>query len=128
MAKKRKRKVIQKATNKVVTLDYLNHRAESLHRAGYEKPRWIIFCEVMIRDGFLVTLYEARRTVSKYITVARPDLGDFKVRFSNHRPIAARELNGDCDFFVGVTNLATTTTGQAIAAVRDRFKQSAQKE
>jgi hypothetical protein len=48
----------------------------------------------------------------------------FKVRFSNHKPIHARELRGDCDFFVGHTNLTVTHTAQAIHTVRNHFMEN----
>lgn len=111
----------RKATNLPLTPEYLEDRANGMVKAGYEVPKWIVFCQVMLRDGYGVTLYEARQTVSKYVTVSKPGLGKFKVRFSNHQPIKQRELCGDCDFFVGIANLRTTTTGQAIAATREYF-------
>lgn len=46
-----------------------------------------------------------------------------RVRFSNHKPIERREDAGDCDFFVGVANRKTTTTAQALEAVRWFFYQ-----
>lgn len=82
--------------------------------AGFSKPRWITFCEDMMQRGFQVKLYEAKRTVSKYVTVIGPCGREFKVRFSDHKPIMRREVEGDCDFFVGVTNLGVTNTTHAI--------------
>lgn len=109
-----------KADNCPVTAALLNERAERSIALGYQKQKWISFCEAMLAMGFNVSLYEARKTVSKYITV-ESGARYFKVRFSNHRPIRAREEANDCDFFVGVSNLTTTTTDQAIAAVREYF-------
>ncbi|WP_435018471.1 hypothetical protein TA3x_000445 [Tundrisphaera sp. TA3] len=114
----------RKANNDIVTPPLLAKRSKRSILAGFGKARWIIFCEVMMAEGYTLTLYEARRTVSKYITVGRPGHAPFRVRFSDHKPISARESAGDCDFFVGVTNLATTTTGQAIAAARKHFGRS----
>jgi hypothetical protein len=88
----------KKATNKIVTLDYLKGRAEGLIAAGFNKSKWITFCEEMMRLGFTVELYEARQTKSKYCTVMRNGKR-YKVRFSDHKPIYHREMKGDCDFF-----------------------------
>ena len=106
-----------KATNLPVTPSFLVARVERAAEKGFDKAKWVIFCETMMQHGLRLSLYEARKTFSKYVTVHNPANGKyFKVRFSNHRPIKAREEAGDCDFFVGVTNLTTTTTTQAIAA------------
>lgn len=113
---------MHKASDLKVTLDYLQKRTANLAERGYPKSKWIGFCEAMLAAGLKVSLYEARRTVSKYVTVRGPKgTQPFKVRFSNHRPIRAREAGGDCDFFVGVTNLAVTTTEQATAATLRHF-------
>lgn len=109
-------RVRDKATNLQITTSYLDARAADLEKRGYGKSKWIMFCERMIAEGATVRLYEARQTFSKYVTVSAEGRPPFKVRFSNHRPIKAREIGGDCDFFVGVTNLGVTTTEQAIAA------------
>lgn len=114
-------KKIKKATNLVVNQPYLKKRADILANAGYTKPKWIGFCETLLGDGYTLTLYEARETVSKYVTVSMSGYKPYKVRFSNHKPIYAREANGDCDFFVGVTNLSVKTTEHALLAVKAHF-------
>lgn len=106
--------MIGKATNKRVTKDFLLSRISE----QYGKQKWISFCESLLEEGYEVYLYEARKTFSKYITVKKGDKS-FKVRFSNHKPIYHREVNKDCDFFVGVTNLGVTTTANALEAVRE---------
>lgn len=111
-----------KATNLKLTAAYLHKRAMRMEGMGYEIPKWIGFCRELLKLGFAVYLYEARRTVSKYITVTCADMRPFKVRFSNHRPIRHRELEGDCDFFVGVTNLGVTNTEMAMQAVLMHFE------
>lgn len=116
-----------KATNIQVTQEFLLTRTAKAVAGGYAKQKWIFFCEVMLEREFRVSLYEARRTFSKYLTVTQAGrAGTFKVRFSNHKPIASREAAGDCDFFVGVSNQTVTTTEQAIQAVLHFF--SAQPE
>lgn len=113
----------RKATHMRVTQEFLDERVRIAEENGWGKAKWIEFCEKMMADGYYLKLYEARKTVSKYITVINPeDSGHkFKVRFSNHRPIKHREVSGDCDFFVGVTNLGVTTTDDAIKATLDYF-------
>lgn len=118
MAKKKK-----KATNKLLTMDYLRSRAQGLIEYGFPKSKWIYFCEEILRLGFTAELYEARQTKSKYITVRRPDdwSKSFKVRFSDHKPIYHREMAGDCDFFVGMTHTGTRNTHDAVNAVCNFF-------
>ena len=120
MARKHRRNTA-KATNEAVTMPLLDQRSRALQKAGYDKPKWIGFCELLLGHGYSLSLYEARQTFSKYITVSKPGWPSYKVRFSNHKPIYQRELAGDCDFFVGVTNIRVTNTAQALAAVAAHF-------
>lgn len=113
-----------KANNRAVTKSYLDQRAARAIALGYSKPRWVLFCQIALDRGFAINLYEARRTNSKYVTVWKGSKS-FKVRFSDHKPIKAREAGGDCDFFVGVTNLAVTTTGDALRALFSFFGEAA---
>lgn len=93
-----------KAYNQYITEDFLKSRENT------DKPvqKWILFCRYFMSKGYKIRLYEARRTVSKYITLIK-DGKSCKVRFSNHRPIREREKNKHCDFFVGVTNFQVIT-------------------
>lgn len=111
---------VRKATHKKITAGYLQGRAEGCYKKGYPVPKWITFCQTLMSEGYEIVLYEARQTVSKYVTVQR-GAKRYKVRFSNHKPIERRELAGDCDFFVGVTHHSVTTTEQALVAVRAFF-------
>ncbi len=111
---------MSKATNKPLTLSYLKSREDNTKAGGWPTPKWIEFSKVMMANGLTVILYEARQTVSKYVTVT-DGTRQFKVRFSNHKPIQEREAKGDCDFFVGRTHFGVTTTSQAIAAVAKFF-------
>lgn len=113
--------MVNKATNLKVTPVYLASRSGDLAKRGYEKPKWIVFCECLLSKGLTVHLYEARKTFSKYVTVSDASGRSFKVRFSNHKPIASREARGDCHFFVGVTNQKVTTTGMALDATLKHF-------
>ncbi len=105
-----------KANDEPVTLELLASRCYT----NYPKAKWIVFCEAMLGIGFDLTLYEARETVSKYITVWK-DGRSFKVRYSNHMPNLERLNRGDCDFFVGKTQRFTTNSRQAIEAVKRFF-------
>lgn len=85
------------------------------------KQKWIVYCEYFLALGYPITMYEALKTVSKYITVYCGNL-TFKVRFSDHKPIPSKEARADCDFFVGRTNFTVTNTSEAIIATLDYFK------
>lgn len=103
-----------KCTNMNVTHDLLVKKTSK----EFGKAKWIMFCEEMLSLGFQVKLYEARKTFSKYVTIHHKNK-EFKVRFSNHKPIKRREENGDCDFFVGITHLGVSRTEDAIKAVKE---------
>lgn len=95
------------------------------HKARYETgpytaPKWLEFCEHFLSRGFLVEKYQARNTVSKYIYVTKDELTT-KVRFSNHRPNYQKQQDGDCDFFVGVSNGQVTTTEQVIEKIEKLY-------
>jgi|GEM_PF-6843435 len=115
----------KKQTNSVITPLLLEARVQRTVNAGFSKQKWVEFCEILLRQGFKLTLYEARQTYSKYITVIKPGSRKrgFLVRFSNHKPNKRRELSGDCDFFVGVTHLGITTSRQALQAVFAHFQE-----
>lgn len=74
----------------------------------WEVPKYILFIEKCLENGYSISLYNAQKTVSKYVTVSNGSK-EYKVRFSNHKPSYYRELHKDCDFFVGITNLGVTT-------------------
>jgi len=88
----------------------------------YGKAKWIIFAEELLKSGYKVSLYEAKTTVSKHLTVEKGNK-KFKVRFSNHRPNMRKELENDCDYFVGVTNFQVHTTEDALIAVNNYFNE-----
>lgn len=110
----------RKIRNKILTEGYLEDRARACQGKGYDVPKWISFCRTLMRRGFQVALYEAQFTHSKYLTVWKNGK-NYKVRFSDHPPIKEREVNGDCDFFVGHTNLGKTNTNDALRAVLIHF-------
>lgn len=114
---------MRKARNKKLTIEYLDDRARAAISKGYPVQKWILFCKCMLSKGFDVYLYEARRTFSKYVTIKRGEKS-YKVRFSNHKPIKQREINNDCDFFVGVTHTGVRTTRMAYYSVLEYFGES----
>lgn len=105
-----------KVKNKKVTTELLETKISK----SYGKQKWIIFCETLLKEGYTLYLYEANKTFSKYITV-RKDNKSFKVRFSNHKPAKDKEFYNDSDFYVGVSNFGTTTTEDALKAVKKYF-------
>lgn len=117
-----KKRPADKAKNLNVTAEFLATRAERSIAAGFSKQKWIEFCEVMLERRYTLTIYEAKKTFSKYITIKSPNGGKrFKVRFSNHKPIKRLEVGGACDFFVGWTHTGIRTTAEAIEAVDHHF-------
>lgn len=113
----------KKATNINVDKPFLDDRIRVAAIFENPKAKWISFCEYLLARGYKLSLYEARQTVSKYITVTKNNSPKkFKVRFSNHKPIQYKEDAGDCDFFVGVSNNKVTNTQDAIKAVLNHFE------
>jgi len=86
----------------------------------FEIPKFVQFIAYALSKGYKVHLYDAQTTVSKYVTIINGEK-KFKVRFSNHKPNKQRQLNGDCDFFVGHSHGNITTTRQAWFAMVKRI-------
>lgn len=118
--KRRTPMAFEKARDVRLTKRFLDSRTAWAKERGYDKAKWVIFCETLLDAGYHLSLYEARETLSKYITVSDGN-SSYKVRFSNHRPNKTRELRGDCDFFVGVTHTGYRNTGDALEAVSKHF-------
>lgn len=101
----------------MATIDtsFLESRSRRAESSGYDKPKWVEFCEAMLLRGYTVELREAASSVSKYLTIW--NMGrKFTVRYSNH---GATPIPGDpVDFFVGKNPKLhrTTNTQQAIEA------------
>lgn len=108
-----------KVANEEITMGML----ECKTTIGKPKQKWVQFCEYFLSRGYTLMLYEARRTVSKYITLTHEDHPgkSYKVRFSNHKPNRYKEQTGDCDFFVGRTHFGVKTTRDAAIAARMHF-------
>lgn len=105
----------------ITARDVHKRKARSFGMGYAEPPKWIQFAEAMLKDGYKVAVKETGHTFSKYVTVHGAGDVTFKVRFSDHKPIKHRELEGDCDFFVGVTHTGVRTTTMAIEAVKEFF-------
>jgi len=100
---------------------FIKLRTDKAVFSGYQKPKYIEFCEDALSLGLEVYIYEARKTRSKYVYLSRINKR-FKVRFSNHKPSRLKQAECDSDFYVGVSHEGVTTTSDAIEAVRDYFK------
>lgn len=111
----------KKVHHEYVDKHFVTKRTRAAMGMGYEVPKYVQFIDKMLNIGYRVKLHEAFETRSKYVTVEGGHDLQFKVRFSNHKPIKARELAGDCDFFVGMTHTGTRTTNMAVEAVREFF-------
>lgn len=105
-----------KVKHKKVTVELLKSKISE----RYGKQKWIVFCETLLKERYTLYLYEANKTFSKYITVCKGGRC-FKVRFSNHKPAYSKENENDSDFYVGVSNFGTTTTEDALLAVKKFF-------
>lgn len=96
---------------------YCMRKANTAIQSGFEKPKYIWFCEQLLLKGFDLDICEAITTRSKYVYVNR-DGKQYKVRFSNHKPNKYKEkVIKDCDFFVGRTHTGVRTTHDALQAV-----------
>jgi len=85
--------------------------------------KWVQYCEFFHNMNYGVILYEAAHTKSKYVYVSDGSRV-FKTRFSDHPPNKDKELNGDCNFFVGRSNFNTTHTQEAIMATLKHFEKT----
>lgn len=79
--------------------------------AKYETPKYLLFIKKMLENGWQVKVYVAR--VSKYIFIIK-DNEVFKIRFSNHKPLYDKEVESDCDFYVGISHKQVITTEELI--------------
>lgn len=80
----------------------------------YPTPKYLLFIKTMIELGWEVKLYKAG--VSKYVYVVKDDI-IYKIRFSNHKPLYYKELENDCDFYVGISHKQVSTTEAIIKKI-----------
>ncbi len=111
--------MLQNSRAFIVTESYLELRVGS---GKYGINQWVRFCRDLMHRGYVLSMYQAQSTVSKYITVHGCNDDYYTVRFSNHKPNRTRELRGDCDFFCGKTHTGTRNTNDAIQAVLTHFQ------
>ena len=112
------KKNIHKAVN--VKISKVLHSIEHYPKQ-YSTPKYLLFIKDMLELGYEVKLYVAK--LSKYVFVTK-DGTTHKIRFSNHRPIKEKELEEDCDFYVGKSNFQCSTTEQ----IKERIVEGKTKE
>jgi len=88
-----------------VSLELLRSYKRKAEQRDYGVPKWLQFAlhfaeQYGVKRDVKVSLYSARKTYSKYVTISANG-ENVKVRFSNHKPNFEKELNNDCDYFVG---------------------------
>ena len=112
------KKNIHKARN--VRIELLNTWIET-YDPRYKPPKYYFFMKTMLEHGYQVKLYQAG--VSKYVFIIKNDIV-YKIRFSNHRPIKEKELENDCDFYVGISHLQASKTEDIINKILFNDQQS----
>ena len=103
-----------------IDLDMIEIIEDRYDGAGFSSPKYLQYIKMALEKNYKVSLYDAQTTVSKYVTVKKGKR-TFKVRFSNHKPNKTKELNNECDFFVGITHLGITNTDNAWEATKKFF-------
>lgn len=97
-----------------IKLNGVNKEIENYPKQ-YQTPKYLLFIKTMIENGSKVKIYKAG--VSKYVFVIT-DTDTYKIRFSNHRPIFSKEIEEDCDFYVGVSHRNCQTTEEIINIIQ----------
>lgn len=90
----------KRTRSKQVAIDqeYIDRRKSQAH-PEYPTPMWLRFIQICVNKGLRVDVYEAKTTVSKYITLRSHECPTIlKVRFSEHKPTT----DNDADIFVGL--------------------------
>jgi len=77
----------------------------------FPKPKYLLFIDEMLKNGWRVKLHQVK--VSKYLFVTKDD-EIYKIRFSNHKPLYEREIENDCDYYVGISHKQISTTDDLI--------------
>lgn len=97
----------------VLTIDKINRLKPNYKNKGYDVPKWAVFSEVLLREGWSVSLHRSKSTVSKYLFIKKGKL-KFKIRFSNHKANFYKEKHCDCNYYVGVGNKGVITTEELL--------------
>lgn len=105
---------------KRLNLNKVKHTIQNYPKE-YATPKYLLFIKNLLEDGWAVKLYTAG--VSKYVFCLKGD-HLYKIRFSNHKPRVDKELEEDCDFYVGVSNLAVNTTEEIEQIIKDNYNQT----
>ena len=107
---------------------YKLHKVEEMiknYNKKYPTPKYLLFIKKMIEEGWEVKVYVAK--VSKYVFVTKQN-DIYKIRFSNHKPLYAREDQNDCDFYVGISHKQVSTTEQIINKILGDEKEKSRKK
>jgi hypothetical protein len=80
----------------------------------FPTPKYLLFIKQFIEAGWQVKLYKAG--VSKYVFVYNQS-EIYKIRFSNHKPLYSKEIENDCDFYVGISHTQVSTTDEIIKKI-----------
>lgn len=106
-----------------VTREWLQKRINDRYQKTWGWPKWALFCQELMNEGYHVEIYESQSTVSKYIWVwhVEQPADPIKVRFSNHPPNEVKERHGDCDYYVGKGNYGYRTTQECLDQIRRHF-------
>jgi hypothetical protein len=77
----------------------------------YATPKYLLFIKAILEAGWSVKVYVVR--VSKYVFIYKEEQ-IFKIRFSNHKPLYEKEMEDDCDYYVGVSHTQVSTTEELL--------------
>ena len=105
----------------IVDRYYIKKLYDASKNGKFPVAKWIRFCKEFVDLGFSVSLYKSKISVSKYIYIKKFGRTK-KVRFSNHKPNYWKEKNGDCDYFVGISNSQIITTEVVAKKIKKYFK------
>lgn len=103
-----------------VTLENLKKEMDEYstrYDSKYPTPKYMRFMRELLESGWRVKLYEAR--VSKYVFVSKGE-HLYKIRFSNHKPIYAKERDNDCDYYVGISHKQVSTTEKILSILKTK--------
>lgn len=104
---------------KTCRLKQISQRIENYNKQ-YPTPKYLQFIKTMLEHGWSVKLYVAG--VSKYVFVEK-DQHIYKIRFSNHKPIYQREIENDCDFYVGISHKTVHKTEEIVNILQEKLNQ-----
>lgn len=86
----------------------------------YPVPKYLTFIRDLLQDGWQVKLYKAGK-FSKYVFVMKNEQV-FKIRFSNHKPIYEKEIENDCDYYVGISHTQAHKTEEILKIIQEKVE------